>query len=70
MAIDLGHVMSRDGFKVESHTFKVDADTRGDGQTIRPALLWVFRSENGDACRDLNTAAKVRGQDRTRGLTS
>ena len=57
--------MSRDGFKVGSHTFEVDADTGGEGQTIRPALLWVFRSENRDACRNPKTATKEEDQGRT-----
>ena len=62
--------MSRNSVKVGSRTFQVDADTRGEGQTIRPALLWVFRSGNRDACRDPDSARKMKGRGRTRGLTS
>ena len=62
--------MSRQSLKVGSHTFKVAADTGGEGQTIKPALLWVFRSDNPDACRDPKRARKVQDHGSTRGLTS
>ena len=62
--------MSRKSLKVGSHTFTVAADTRGEGQTIRPALLWVFRSEDRDACRGPKSATKAVDDGRTRGFTS
>lgn len=62
--------MSRKSLKAGSRTFTVAADTRGEGQTIRPALLWVFRSENPDACRDPQSGRKVKGHGSTRGHTS
>ena len=66
----LTHVMSGGSLKLGSHTFTVAADTRGEGQTIKPALLWVFRSENPDACRDPPSATKAGDEGRTRGFTS